>query len=132
MDTINSSDELQASISNLENKQLQERKELSEGLHEVYDSLKPSNLLKSAFSEIVASPEIKGNIVNASIGLTAGYLVKKLIVRQSSHPLTRIAGTVAEVGVMSFVSKHDEEIKRYGKAFLKGLIALRKYRNNRP
>lgn len=82
----NETDALNEAISLLENKQAHELKLLKEQFQVAYESLKPINIIKSTFREVTSSPEIKNNIVNNAIGLTTGYLSRKVLVGQHTIP----------------------------------------------
>lgn len=73
--------------------------------------LKPANLLKNTFKDLTALPGFKGNLMDTSIGLAAGYLSKKLLVGATHHPVKRLLGALLQLGVTSFVSKHPDGIK---------------------
>ena len=91
---INSSVELKEAIATLQREQLQKKALLLEQFHNTYESLKPVNFIKNTFQKILKSPEITGNVVDASIGISAGVLTKKILVGKSTNPLRRLFGTI--------------------------------------
>lgn len=114
MQKITSGEELRAAILLLENKQQEEGKLLKQQFRLTYESLKPVNLIKNAFKEVTQSPDLKGKILETSLGLAAGYLSKGLLVRGSGNPFKKILGTVLQMGITNIVTKHPEFIKSAG------------------
>jgi hypothetical protein len=81
------------------------------------DSVRPINLIKSTFREAVASRDLKNNIVNTSVGLTAGYLSKIVFAGVMKTPLTKLLGTALMFGVTNLVARNPETVKSVGKGF---------------
>ena len=115
MEEINSEAALKAAIIRLEIKQADERKVLREQYLLAYESIKPINLIKSTFKEATASPELKEEILNTSIGLAAGYASKVLFQGASHSPVRKLFGTVLMFGITNAVTKHPEVVKSLGK-----------------
>ena len=122
----NGTDALNKAISSLQNKQAQELKLLKEQFHLTYESLKPINLIKSTFHEVAISPDIKNNIVNNVIGLTTGYLSKKVLMGTSHNPIKRLLGTLLQFAIANVVSKHSDKIKSTGENILLHILKYRK------
>jgi hypothetical protein len=99
---------------------------LKEQLHEIYESVKPINLIKSTVQEFTASPELRANIVGNTLGLGMGFLAKKLLVGNSRRPLKRLLGTLIQYGVANIVSKHSDTILTTGE---KLMTYMAKHRN---
>lgn len=109
-----SSASLKETIRMLEIQQAEEGKILKEQLFETYESLKPANLLKSAFNEITSSLEVKHNLFNNLISTFTGYLTKKVVVGSSPNLFKKIAGILLQYGVSSLVSRYSETIRALG------------------
>lgn len=90
------------------------------------ESLKPASLIKSAFKDITSAPASKINVGDTAIGMTAGYLAKKVLSIASGNPLVKLLGIVLQVGVANFVTKHPSAIKSTGRHVLKRIFAMRK------
>ena len=132
MEKINSTAQLKAAIFDLETRQNNEGKILKEQYIVAYESIKPVNLIKSTFKEVAASPDLKDELLNTSIGLAAGYLSKMLFQGASHSPLRKLFGTVLMFGITNAVAKHPEVIKAAGKGLLKIIAGGRdKQTNNR-
>lgn len=126
MSKINQTDALNEAIRLLEVIRAEELKLLKQQLHITYEGMKPFNLIKNTVKEAIesgkealASPDLKANIANTSVGLAAGYLSKLLFVGISNNPLRRILGFALQFGITTFVAKHPEGIKSLGNGLLK-------------
>ncbi|HTA83810.1 MAG TPA: hypothetical protein VK783_12775 [Bacteroidia bacterium] len=107
----NKTDILKESISLLEQKQIKELIVLKEQFHRVYESLKPINQIKGALHGIATMPDIKNAIISNVIGLTTGYLSKKVVVGGSHNPLKKLLGIFLQFAVANTVLKHSGIIK---------------------
>ena len=74
----NESVALNEMIDLLQSKQAGELALLKEQFYCTYESLKPINLIKNTIHELTESPDIKTNLLNSAIGLTTGFLSKKI------------------------------------------------------
>jgi len=108
MKQINETDTLNETIVLLKYKQAQELIILQEQFQLTYDSLKPINLIKNAFSEMTHSPDIKGNLINNVIGLSTGYLSKRILLGSTHNPIKRILGSVLQYVVANVVTKKSD------------------------
>ena len=111
MRKITSTTELREAIFLLETKQANEARLLKEQFMITYESLKPVNLIKNSINELITSPQLKGNILNTTIGLAAGYLSKRVAVGSTHNPLKQLLGTFLQFGVTNIVSKNTDGIK---------------------
>src|SRR4051812_17202683 len=100
-------EKLDIDIALLKSKQSKELILLKDQFHLTYDSLKPINLIKSLFHEVADSPEIKSNIVSNVIGLSTGYMTKKVLFGATRNPITKLLGTLFQLGVTNVISKHS-------------------------
>lgn len=78
MHTIKTSADLRSAIAMLEIQQAAEMQVMKDQFKVVYESIKPMNLIKNSIMEAVESPEIQDNFLNATVGITAGYISKLL------------------------------------------------------
>jgi hypothetical protein len=117
---------LSDSISLLQIKQALELKLLKEQFYVTYESLKPINLVKSTLSEVTSSSSVKNNIINNIIGLTTGYLTKKVLVGSSHNPIKRMLGMLLQFAIANVVSRHSGKIKTTGEIILNHISHYRK------
>lgn len=116
---INSAETLRLAIVQLEITHTEEGKMLKQQFNLTYESLKPINLIKNAFKEGIASPDLKDNVFSTSVGLAAGYLSKLLFVNVSHSPVRKFLGTALQFVITKVVAKNPEVIKSMGKEFMK-------------
>jgi len=123
MQKINSETGLRDAILQLESKQADEAKMLKEQFHLAYESIKPINLIKSILKEAVASRDLLDNLLNTSVGLTAGYLSKILFQGVTKSPFKKLLGTALMFGIINVVAKNPEAVKSFGNGFLKMIMS---------
>lgn len=126
MKTRNETDALDAAIRVLQDRREQELNAFKTQLHLVYESLRPINLIKSTYSEVATTPELKGNILKHVIGLASGYLSKKVFVGKSHNPVMNVLGNLLQVAVGNVVTKHSDAIIAGGE----GILHKFKHRDN--
>ena len=130
MKEINSEADLRDAIFQLESKWVEQGKMVKDQFHLAIESVRPINLIKSTFREAVASRDLKDNIVNTSVGMTAGYLSKIVFAGVMKTPLTKLLGTALMFGVTKLVARNPETVKSVGKGFFK-MIRGKKGRRDR-
>jgi hypothetical protein len=123
---MNETDTLNKSINLMKIRQASELKLLKEQCHATYESLKPINLLKSTFNEVKESPELKHKLSANAIGLTLGYLTKKVFFRASHNPVKRILGTLFQVAMTNLALKNADKIVSAGTAIYKSISKIRR------
>lgn len=109
--------EIRQKIEILEAEKIEQGKILKADLFELYESLKPINLIKKTMKEISTSPYLMDNLVDSSIGLATGFVSKKLLIGKSDNVLKRIFGNILQFGIGNMVAQHPDAIKSVG-AFL--------------
>jgi hypothetical protein len=124
MQAINSETSLRRAIVELEMKRTEEGIILKNQFHKAYNSFKPGNLLISTIKEVFASSVLKGNLLNTSVGLTAGYLSKLVLERGTKNPVKRLLGNAAMLGITNLVAKNPETIRYIGTGLLRALIQV--------
>ena len=119
MVNINSANDLRGMILQLESRQAYEEKILREQMHLAYEGVKPLNLIKSTFKEIAASKGLKVNLLNTAVGISTGYLTKKLFEGVANSPIKKLLGTMLMFGVTKVVVENPEVVKSVGKSLFK-------------
>lgn len=123
MQKINSGASLRDAILRLESKQADEEIMLREQYHLTYESIKPVNLIKSIFRQAVESRDLKDNLLNTSVGLTAGYFSKILFQGLTKSPFKKLLGTAIMFGITNVIAKNPEAVKSFGSGFLKMILS---------
>jgi len=116
---------LKASIRQLEGKQANELNLLKAQFIETAESLKLINIIKSSLKDIVLSPDLKTDTLNAAIGLTTGFVTKKLLIGKTINPLKRLFGFLVEMAVAKNVAENADGIKSIGSIILKKIVGKR-------
>ena len=109
MKKINQTVILKETILLMKMKQADELIQLKEQYFYTIESLKPLNLIKKTFGLVATSPEIKGNILSNFLGMTTGYLTKKVLLGGTHNPIKRILGTILQFAVTNIVTKQSEK-----------------------
>lgn len=126
MQSITSVDALQEAIATLKHRRNQQELEIASKLLLLYDnlkdSLKPVNIIKNIFRELIESPGIQHRALNAAMGMVAGYLSRKLFVRSPSGILKKLFGAALQFGVTTFVGTRGDAIKKGGLQLFHGLF----------
>ena len=111
MKKINETDALNQAIVILENKQSEDLELLKQQFQLTYESLKPLNLIKNAFSEMTTATDLKGNLLSNAIGMATGFLTKKVLLGSTHNPIKKILGTLLQFVITNVVSKHSDALK---------------------
>jgi hypothetical protein len=122
MEKITSVAQLKEAILELEIKQAREYYVLKEQFRMTYESMKPVNLIKNKFNEIVSSPNLKENLINATLSIAAGYLSKKATVGSTHNPIKQLLGTLIQMGVTGIVAKNADSIKSAASDLIGGFL----------
>lgn len=109
---------LQDAIELLEDEQAFKRELLKEQLNITFESLKPLNLIRNAFKDITSLPNLSENVLGSAIGLTSGYLSKKIFIGTSGNIIRKLIGLVLQFGITNIVSRHPEAIRSFGQFIL--------------
>lgn len=126
MQKLNSIEVLNNNILLLENRRAEEWAIVKEQIHFIHESIRPVNLIKSAFTEVSSSPEIKHSVIDGAIGMTTGYITKKAISVISKNPIVNILGTLLQIAVTNIATKHADDIKAKGTTILKTFFSKHK------
>lgn len=100
---------LKEAIQLLKLKQADDLFELKEHYYYTYESLKPVNIIKKTLGNIAHSSEFKGNLLSTVIGLSTGYLTKKVLIGSSHNPVKKILGTLLQFVITNVVVKRTEK-----------------------
>ncbi len=83
-------------------------------------------LLKGQLSitveEVSSTQYIINNIISTAIGLTAGYVSKKIFIGKSGNLVRKFLGTLIQLGVTNATAQHSEVIKTMGQFLFKHLF----------
>ena len=114
MQNINYTEELKKSIEVLEVEQDISRYLLKEQFNTTYERLKPVNLLKNTLNEVISSPNLIDNIISTLVGLSTGYISRKIVVGASANVFRKLMGSVLQFGVTNIIAQHPDALKSVG------------------
>lgn len=129
MKNISTTISLNETILRLEKQKDENLKELKEQFNYTYESLKPINIIKSIFKEITQSPDLRGNISSAAIGIASGYLMKGIVFGSSMNPVSKLAGILFQSVVTNLAAKNSDSIKATGETIIEKIVSLFKSKN---
>ncbi len=132
MENISSTAELQDAIQLLEAEQDVKLMLVKYHFRQAYDSLKPINIIGNILDEITTSHLLPNNVIDIAIGLTAGYVSRKAVVKKSDGVLKKLFGVVLQFGVTKLVAQNPETIKSYGKYILQHIFSKKETNYNKP
>lgn len=92
---------------------------LKEDLHEIVENLTPLNLIKNVIGGEITTENIGQNILNDAIGISSGYLSKKLMFGSSNNPVKKVMGSMFQFIVAKFVSNQSGRIEAIGEVILR-------------
>jgi hypothetical protein len=103
--------DLQAAISLLEDEVEAQKELLNDHFHELYESYRPVSVVRGIMNEVVTSEDFRSNLLTATIGISTGYMAKKLFVRGKSSLLKRLAGNFFQYGVANLLINPSRILK---------------------
>jgi hypothetical protein len=119
MQKIITETDLRVAILELESKQAEEARLMKTQFLVTVESIKPVNLIKSTLMEAVQSDDLQNNILNSTIGISAGYISKALFQGISGSPAKKILGTMLMFGIKNLVAHNPELVKSIGSGFFR-------------
>jgi hypothetical protein len=123
MENISTGFELQNAIKVLETERDYRLMLMNQNFRQAYESIKPINLIGNILDEVTTSPYLTNNVIDTAIGLTAGYISKKAIVKESDGVFKKLFGAVLQYGVTNLVAQNPESIKSFGKFILQHIFS---------
>jgi hypothetical protein len=125
---ISSAADLKKAILELELKRMQQEEGLRLQLSKTYQSLRPVNLIRNTLSRITGDSFNHNPLFNASVGVAAVLVTRKLLINKLSGPVfKRLAGGVIEMGVIKAAVTGAQLLKSTGFRILSSLL---KKKNN--
>lgn len=103
MYNISGTKDLKEAVGLLEREVDEQKQLLSEQLSVIYESFAPANIIKEVFNEVVTSEEFRSNILTATVGISTGYLTKKLIFKKNSNAFKMLSGNLLQYAVANLI-----------------------------
>jgi hypothetical protein len=108
---INNSDDIRKAIGLLEDEVEEQKQLMMEQVNILYDSFSPVNVVKDVFREVVTSEEFRSNILTAALGISTGYVTKRLLFKKSNNPLKAITGNLLQYGIANMIANPSRVLK---------------------
>jgi hypothetical protein len=113
-------EQLEFRILELEVHQKENLQMLKEDLQEIIENLTPLNHIKNVIADSeISSENIGQNILNDAIGISSGYITKRLMFGSSSNPVKKVMGSMFQFIVAKFVSNQSERIEAVGEVIMR-------------
>lgn len=125
---IKTASDLDAAIDKLKKQEKVHKDILAQNFHTTANGLKPLNILKKTAYKLLHSSEVKTNVLNATVGLGAGILSKKILVGKPTNLFKKLLGMAVEFTVAGAITKNSQTIKTKGATLLSSLF--KSNRNN--
>jgi len=126
MQKITSVDELKNAIQLLETEQKNKGKLLRENVLQVYERLKPANLIRTTIKDLFSSSFQLENISGISAGLASGFLANRLFIGKSGSTLKKLLGSILQYGMTSIIAQKADLIKAFGQVLFQHLFGKKK------
>lgn len=105
MKTTDKKEALEERINFLKNQQRKDLELLKAQYHVTTNSLRPINLIKSSFQDIVDSPDLKSNLLVGAVGLGANFISKTFLNENSINPVKRVVAKVLKFAITGLIKK---------------------------
>lgn len=96
---------LNNTIEFVEERRKKEYEDLRVQFYETSEKFRPINIFNQAVKDFKEIPEVRRNLFETLIGITAGYFSKKIIIGKSNSFIKNIFGYVLQYTVTNFISK---------------------------
>ncbi len=117
--------ELKEAIAILEKERVDKGEVLKEQFRATYESLNPINLIKSSFSNLIESPEIRNNLLSLVIPFLVQIFRKRSPKGARREPVSKVAGLLLLEGLTIYLNQHPEMVRNIGQ-FLKNVFPKKK------
>jgi hypothetical protein len=108
---VSNSTDIKKVIGLLEDEVEEQKQMLVEQVSVLYDSFSPVNVVKDVFREVVTSEEFRGNLLTATMGISAGYLTRKLLFKKNNNILKALSGNLLQYGIANLIVNPTRVLK---------------------
>lgn len=113
MDRVSSMNSLQSKIDELEALQLEQISELKNSAQALVKSVSPVQMIKTTLRDVMGTPGLRANAIDAAMGIGAGLLGKKLLISNSKNIFRKITGSALQFILTNFVSKKMHQTREH-------------------
>jgi hypothetical protein len=126
MRNITTVTELKNAIQLMEAERIAGRLAVKEQFHLIYKHFNPANLIKGTLKDISSSSSLVDDIIVPAVGITAGYLSKKIVVGSSDNKYRQLIGSIVQSEVANVIIQHPDALKSFGQFIFNVLSAKKK------
>ena len=119
---ISTIEDLDSAIAELQQKKIATKEQLAADFHELHESIRPINLLKSGIQKITAPGDIRSTLLKAAGGLGMGLLTKGIISGKTGGAIGSMVGNTLKATVSNTIYQNADKIKAYGLAIYHNLF----------
>lgn len=130
MQKISQTDDLHQKIATLENKQLVALSGVSLQTHQIYEDLKPINLIKNMLQEVSTSAELKNLLLQKIIQNISAYLSQHMIEGKEGNPIRKVIGAIFQLEIATITNKHADTLVVLAENLFKKIFRLNKKTNH--
>lgn len=114
--------ELDAALSELKKKKLEQQVELKRVFNETVESFTPGNLLKKAFGKVIQPGETRDTILKTLGGIGVGLLTKGIVGKKSTGMAGSLLKKAVNIGAGKLFYKYADTLKAYGTAIYHNIL----------
>lgn len=94
---------------------------LKEDVRGIFSNLSPFEIIKNAISSDESKDGLGTNILNDVIGMTTGFVSKKIMFGSTSNPFKKVIGSLMQFAIARFVANNSERIQAIGEVLIQKL-----------
>jgi hypothetical protein len=132
MQNITSVDGLKNAIRVLEVEQDYQRRLLKEHIYHTCESLKPANLLRNVLKQLFSSQYLTEKLSGSAIGVTGGFILKKIFIGESANKLRKLIGAILQLGLTKFITQNSDQIISFGRIIFQHLFRRKELSKRKP
>ena len=108
---IKNSEDIKKVIVLIEDEVEEQKKLLMDQINILYDNFRPVNVVKDVFREVVTSKDFRSNILTATMGISTGYVTKRLLFRKDNNLLKALTGNLLQYGIANMIVNPSRVLK---------------------
>jgi hypothetical protein len=112
---------LELRIQALEEQQKLELVLIKEDIRSIFSSLSPFEIIKNAISSENTSESLSSNLMGDVIGMSTGFISKKLMFGTTSNPFKKVIGSIMQFAIARFVANNSERLQAIGEVLIQKL-----------
>ena len=112
---------LELRIQALEEQQKLELVLIKEDIRSIFSSLSPFEIIKNAIGSENTSESLSSNLIGDVIGMSTGFISKKLMFGTTSNPFKKVIGSIMQFAIARFVANNSERLQAIGEVLIQKL-----------